>query len=129
MPGCHMSTLNRPLEVCRAGKLKDGQFIIVPLLFKGSPHTGIVFRHNGNVSAYLNQCVHMPRTLNCQRDTIFDDSMQLLRCSMHGIVYDPVTGESLSTLCHGERLQSLRLQELEGTIYIRDKRINAVNAR
>ncbi|MGB5518220.1 MAG: Rieske 2Fe-2S domain-containing protein [Gammaproteobacteria bacterium] len=123
-----MSTLNRPLEICQAGQLKDKQFIIVPLQFRGSPHSAIVFRHNGKVFAYLNQCVHMPRTLNCQRDTIFDDKMELLRCSMHGIVYDPVTGESLSTMCTGERLLSLRLLEVEGNIYIRDKRISEVNS-
>ncbi len=47
---------------------------------------------------------------------------------MHGIVYDPVTGESLSTMCTGERLLSLRLLEVEGNIYIRDKRISEVNS-
>ena len=89
----------------------------------------VVFLFKGKVFAYLNQCVHMPRTLNCQRDTIFDEKRELLRCSMHGIVYQPETGESISTMCNGERLQALRLNEVDGNIYINDKRVSPVQEK
>ena len=65
----------------------------------------------------------MPKALNCERDTVFDESRELLRCSMHGIVYDPVAGESLSTMCRGERLNLLRVDEIDGWIRISDKRV------
>ena len=97
--------------------------MIVDLRFMGDPHSGIVFRFEGRVFAYLNQCVHMPKRLNCERDTIFDEDQGLLRCSMHGIVYAPTSGASLSTMCHGEKLQALRLKELDGKIYLIDKRV------
>jgi len=53
----------------------------------------------------------------------FDAEQGLLRCSMHGIVYDPETGESLSVLCQGERLRPLKLIEDDGRIFIQDKRV------
>ncbi|MGD2117355.1 MAG: Rieske 2Fe-2S domain-containing protein [Chromatiales bacterium] len=113
----------KQLRVCTSQALAEKQFLIVDLQYKGAAHSGIVFRFHGQAYAYLNQCVHMPRRLNCERDTVFDDKQEKLRCSMHGIVYDPVTGESLSTMCQGEKLQALRIFEDDGYVFIRDKRV------
>jgi hypothetical protein len=44
---------------------------------------------------------------------------------MHGIVYDPQTGASQSTMCNGEKLQALKIVEDNGCIFIADKRITA----
>lgn len=118
-----MKRAGRRVEVCGCAGLAEKQYRIVELLYRGEPHTGIVLRFNGELFAYLNQCVHMPRTLDCQRDTVFDAERALLRCSMHGIVYSPETGQSLSTLCQGEQLRALRLKEVDGFIYIDDKRV------
>ena len=61
--------------------------------------------------AYRNLCVHMPRTLDCEQNTIFDASGRYLRCSMHGIVYDPMNGESKSDICRGQRLTAIDVVE------------------
>jgi nitrite reductase/ring-hydroxylating ferredoxin subunit len=50
-----------------------------------------------------------------------------MRCSMHGIVYDPATGESLSALCAGERLKPLRSMKIDGQIDLVDKRVTDLN--
>jgi nitrite reductase/ring-hydroxylating ferredoxin subunit len=113
----------RKLAVCASADLGDRQHRIVPLLFKDEPHTAIVLRYAGQVYAYLNQCVHMVRRLDCLHDAVFDEPRERLRCSMHGIVYDPATGESLSVLCSGEKLEPLRSAEREGQVYIIDKRV------
>ncbi len=112
----------RQLVVCVSADLVDRDYRIVPLLFKDEPHTAIVLRHRGQIYAYLNQCVHMVRRLDCMHDAIFDEQQEHLRCSMHGIVYDPATGESLSVLCSGQRLEPLRVTEREGQVIIIDKR-------
>jgi nitrite reductase/ring-hydroxylating ferredoxin subunit len=112
----------RKLAVCASADLDDRNYRIVPLLFKDEPQTAIVLRHQGQIYAYLNQCVHMVRRLDCMHDVIFDEQQELLRCSMHGIVYDPTTGESLSVLCSGQRLEPLRVTEFDGHVYITDKR-------
>jgi nitrite reductase/ring-hydroxylating ferredoxin subunit len=110
--------------VCPSADLKERGFVSIDVRYRGRPHSAIVFRYEANVYAYLNQCVHMPRRLDCERDTIFDADKALLRCSMHGIVYRPESGESLSTLCHGERLTALRVEEAGDRIVLRDKRLS-----
>jgi nitrite reductase/ring-hydroxylating ferredoxin subunit len=117
---------DRKFKICADGDIAEREFRIVPLQYKKQPITGIIFRFNNNLYAYVNQCVHMPRNLNCEANTIFDDSRKLLRCSMHGIVYEPETGESVSSMCNGERLQPIRLKLHNDNIYIDDKRVTGV---
>jgi nitrite reductase/ring-hydroxylating ferredoxin subunit len=116
----------RKLLVCASADLTDGRHRIVPLRFKHERQTAIVLRHGGQVYAYLNQCVHMVRRLDCMHDAVFDARHEHLRCSMHGIVYDPTTGESLSVLCSGERLEPLRSMEIDGQVYLVDKRVTGL---
>jgi nitrite reductase/ring-hydroxylating ferredoxin subunit len=126
------STLNtsarerRKLLVCDSAELADRQHRIVPLLFKKQPETAIVLRYEGQVYAYLNQCVHMVRRLDCVHDAVFDEQQGHLRCSMHGITFDPTSGESLSVLCAGERLEPLRCEEIDSRVYLIDKRVTAL---
>lgn len=126
------STLNRSardrrkLLVCASAELADRQHRIISLLFKKHPQTAIVLRYEEQVYAYLNQCVHMVRRLDCVHDAVFDDQQGHLRCSMHGITFDPTSGESLSVLCSGERLEPLRCEEIDGQVYLIDKRVTAL---
>ncbi|MBB3103475.1 Rieske (2Fe-2S) protein [Azomonas macrocytogenes] len=95
----------------------------IEVIHGGKPASVIVIRYQGQYLAYLNRCVHMPRELDCEHDMIFDAGTEKLRCSMHGIQYDPLTGQSLSAMCPGEALQSIRLSEDEVGLWIRDKRV------
>jgi nitrite reductase/ring-hydroxylating ferredoxin subunit len=45
---------------------------------------------------------------------------------MHGIVFDPTSGESLSVLCAGERLEPLRCEEIDGQVYLIDTRVTGL---
>jgi nitrite reductase/ring-hydroxylating ferredoxin subunit len=120
------SPRKRPrLLVCDSAALAEQQHRIIPLRFENQPHSAIVLRHRGQVYAYLNQCVHMVRRLDCVHDAVFDAQQGHLRCSMHGIVFDPTSGESLSVLCAGERLEPLRVREIDEQIVIVDKRVTA----
>ena len=118
-----MARERQRILICRSDELAERAYVIQPVLYAGKSHSCIVLRFDGKLYAYLNQCVHMPRTLNCERDNVFDDRQALLRCSMHGIVYQPETGQSLSSLCQGERLTAIRLSESDGSIYIVDKHV------
>jgi nitrite reductase/ring-hydroxylating ferredoxin subunit len=66
----------------------------------------------------------MPRRLDCESNVIFDETEKLLRCSMHGIVYDPVTGASVSSICNGEKLTSIEIEENQKGIWITDRRVH-----
>lgn len=104
-------------------QLISGVYKKMDVMFRGEAASIIVFRHDDQCLAYLNLCVHMPRELDCQRSTIFDLSGKFLRCSFHGIVYHPLTGESISTLCNGEKLTAIRLLQYETGVWLNDKRV------
>lgn len=120
--GLQMST---SIWVCETKALAEGNYRRMNLTYAGEPTSVIIFRFQGQCLAYRNLCVHMPRELDCEQDMIFDESGQKLRCSMHGIIYDPVTGASLSTMCHQERLTPVKVVEDEAGIWIVDKRVKS----
>lgn len=111
---------------CPSGALANGQHHKVKIIFEGREEECLLVRFNDLCYAYINRCVHMPRPLDCEKDLVFDHSGQYLRCSMHGIVYQPETGASVSTMCEGERLKSVRIYEADGVVGIADYRVSAI---
>ncbi len=110
---------------CATTALADGEYRKLRLVFEKRDEECVVLRFEGTVYAYINRCVHMPRRLDCERKHVFDDSGRFLRCSMHGIVYQPQTGASLSTMCEGERLRAVEVYEEGGEIGLADFRVTA----
>jgi nitrite reductase/ring-hydroxylating ferredoxin subunit len=111
--------------VCQSEALADGQYLKLDIGLEGRREECLLFRFAGQVYAYLNRCVHMPRRLDGEEKQIFDHSGRYLRCSMHGIVYTPETGTSVSTMCAGEQLRAVTVYEADGVIGIADFRIAA----
>lgn len=117
--------MNKRLKIwiCHKDQLAEGNYIRIEVLYANEPSSIIVFKHKGDYLAYRNLCVHMPRRLDCEKDMIFDDTRESLRCSMHGITYDPITGESMSEICKGKKLTSITIQESDDGVWIFDKRV------
>jgi nitrite reductase/ring-hydroxylating ferredoxin subunit len=113
-------------KCCPSSALTHGSHRKVKIIFEGREEECLLVRFNGLCYAYINRCVHMPRPLDCEKDLVFDRSGQYLRCSMHGIVYSPETGTSVSTMCNGERLKSVRVYEADGEIGIADYRVTSL---
>ncbi len=95
------------------------------MVFEGREEECLVVRFDGKVYAYINRCVHMPRRLDCELDRVFDTTGRYLRCSMHGIVYTPQTGASVSTMCEGDKLRAVEAYEENGEVGIADFRVSA----
>lgn len=120
--------LNKKLTlICARSELDKTSFITKNVSYKTQHVSVIVFAFEGNAYAYINDCMHMHRQLNCEKDTIFDETGQYLRCSMHGFVFEPKTGECQSPVCLGERLQALQLQEIDGMLYFAEKRLALID--
>jgi len=111
------------IDVCASETLAEQAFLIVELCYEERPESAIVLRYRGQAYAYLNRCVHMAKRLDVEDGKLFDAEWNLLRCSMHGLVFDPQSGECLSQLCGGERLCALKLVESDGRIVLRDRRL------
>jgi nitrite reductase/ring-hydroxylating ferredoxin subunit len=116
-----MSVKNQ-FTICPAQQLPELGKFTFDVLYRGNPRPALLVRFRGQVFGYLNQCVHMPRTLDCENSNIFDESGRYLQCSMHSICYDPISGESLSEICLGKKLTALKVKEQDDWIYLVDKR-------
>jgi len=114
------------IRICASQDLPEGAHLKLSVSYDGQPTSVLVFRHGGHSRAFKNLCVHMPRALDCEEDMIFDKSGRYLRCSMHGIVYDPVSGESLSDICYGQRLTDVEIEEDADGIWITDRHVSAL---
>ncbi len=112
---------------CTLSELNEASYLTRKIQFKKLPTSAIIFAFEGIAYAYINHCMHMHRPLNCEEDAIFDESGLYLRCSMHGFIFDPKTGECQSPVCLGQRLQSLRLEEIEGILYFAEKHLTLID--
>jgi len=111
------------LWVTFSEKIDNGGYMELDVSYAGEQISVVLFRYKGKCYAYRNLCRHMPRKLNCESKVIFDLTGQYLRCSMHGVVYEPTSGESVGTMCSGERLTPIELIEDDDGIWITDRRV------
>ncbi|NOT10285.1 MAG: Rieske 2Fe-2S domain-containing protein [Methylococcaceae bacterium] len=111
-------------HACTYHELQCVSYLSLPIRYKNQPSSAILFVFEGQAYAYINHCMHMHRPLNCEQDAIFDETGKFLRCSMHGFIFDPKTGECQSPVCFGQRLQALRLQEIDGSLYFAEKHLS-----
>jgi nitrite reductase/ring-hydroxylating ferredoxin subunit len=110
-----------PIFVARSDDLPEGGVVHMDIRHAGEDIAVVILRHRGRCLGYRNQCVHMPRRLDCEQGTIFDETGRYLRCSMHGILYEPATGESISEICDGKRLTPIQVLEDGRGIWIVDR--------
>ena len=111
---------------CSSAMLAEGRHLKLKMRFEGREEECLLVRFHGKCYAYVNRCVHMPRPLDCEKDLVFDHAGRYLRCSMHGIVYEPETGASVSALCEGQQLRAVSLYEENGEIGIDDYRVSSI---
>jgi len=121
-----MNSSPQRFPFCTSEALAEGRHRKLKMTFEGREEACLLVRFNGLCYAYINRCVHMPRPLDCEKDLVFDQAGLSLRCSMHGIVYKPETGASVSTMCEGERLKSVRIYEADGQVGVADYRVSAI---
>lgn len=114
-------------SICTRHELNESSYLTRKIYFKKKPVSVLIFAFEGIAYSYINHCMHMHRPLNCERDAIFDETGLYLRCSMHGFIFDPKTGECQSPVCFGQRLQALRLEEIDGTLYFAEKHLTLID--
>ncbi len=113
---------HEPVAICRGVDVPESDKYGFTILRQGKQSEAFLIRFKGVVYGYLNQCVHMPKTLDCEDGNIFDETGQYLQCSMHKICYDPQSGACVSELCSGKKLTALKVKEAGDWVYWLDKR-------
>ncbi len=102
--------------------------LVLACKYKGKLASFFVVRLEGVVYGFLNRCVHMPFRLDCEQASMIDPAANRIKCSMHGLVFDPATGACQSpTMCTGEKLTSVFLHEEDQIIWLADTHVALIN--
>jgi nitrite reductase/ring-hydroxylating ferredoxin subunit len=84
------------------------------------PLRGFVVRRGDAIRAYVNHCPHAGFPLNWQPDVFLAPDGQLIRCIMHGALFEIETGDCVAGPCMGHGLQPLSIRVLDGYVLLED---------
>ncbi|MDZ7923255.1 MAG: Rieske 2Fe-2S domain-containing protein [Marinagarivorans sp.] len=68
------------------------------------------------VKAYINSCPHLSIPLEWQKHDFLEPDSGLIRCSTHGALFLPSTGECVSGPCVGDALTPVAISITDGSI-------------
>ena len=68
------------------------------------------------VKAYINSCPHLSIPLEWQEHDFLEPDSGLIRCSTHGALFLPSTGECVSGPCVGDALTPVTISINDGSI-------------
>jgi nitrite reductase/ring-hydroxylating ferredoxin subunit len=104
--------------LCRGEELAErGTARVFDVLHFRQPARAFALRHDGQVVAYLNRCVHVPTEMDWQPGEFLDSEREFIICSIHGASYEPRSGRCVGGPCGRGKLTALRVDEREGQVY------------
>lgn len=107
-----------PQPLCASADLPErGKAVGFDVLQWREPARAFALRFDGQAVAYLNRCAHVPTEMDWQEGEFLDNDKRYILCSIHGAVYDPLTGHCLMGPCQRGRLTKIELTEREGQVY------------
>lgn len=75
-------------------------------------------RRGGIVRAYRNCCPHAGNCLNWKPDAFLTRDQSLIMCSVHGALFDPVSGRCVGGPCPGKSLDDLPARVEDGSVVV-----------
>ena len=107
-----------PLPLCGSDALAEkGNAFVFDVRHFREPARAFVLRFNGQVVAYLNRCRHVPTEMDWQVGEFLDSGKEFIMCSIHGAVYEPLTGRCAGGPCGRGRLTVIEAFERDGQVY------------
>ncbi len=90
-----MSDIAHEHDIAGTGDLESGQSLTFTLDCDGRRLAAFLINYRGAFHAYLNQCRHIPMTLDWVENQFFSEDGTFLLCATHGAQYDPDSGECI----------------------------------
>jgi len=84
------------------------------------PLKGFVVRKGETVRAYVNHCPHAGYPLNWNPDQFLAPELAVIRCVMHGALFEVATGDCIVGPCVGHALQPLEIHVRNGYVILDD---------
>jgi nitrite reductase/ring-hydroxylating ferredoxin subunit len=82
------------------------------------PLKGFVVRKGEVIRAYVNYCPHAGFPLNWQPDVFLAPGGNMIRCIMHGALFEIDTGDCVAGPCLGDGLQPLPIHVRDGYVLL-----------
>lgn len=112
------SATSTALPLCDSDALVErGRAHVFDVNQYGQPARAFALRFEGQVVSYLNRCAHVPTEMDWQEGEFLDGDKQFIMCSIHGAVYDPLTGRCVTGMCGRAGLTKIEVGEREGKVY------------
>ena len=106
------------LPLCASAALSEGgRAHLFDVLHASEPARAFVLRFEGQLVAYLNRCLHVPAEMDWVAGEFLDAQRQFIICSIHGAVYEPLSGRCAGGPCGRGRLVAIDVFEREGQVY------------
>jgi nitrite reductase/ring-hydroxylating ferredoxin subunit len=91
--------------------LAIGQALVFDCEWNGSKHQGFVLKSPQGLVAYLNQCMHIPVSLDFDDADFWHSGIERIMCKTHGATFRPEDGLCDSGPCTGRKLIQFTLEE------------------
>ncbi|MFN3862064.1 MAG: Rieske (2Fe-2S) protein [Roseateles sp.] len=107
-----------PQRLCASAELQErGKAVSFHVIQWREPVRAFALRFDGQAVAYLNRCAHVPTEMDWQEGEFLDAEKRYIMCSIHGAVYDPLSGQCVMGPCNRGRLTKIELTERDGQVY------------
>lgn len=105
------------LPLCASARLEErGLALVFDVLHFRRPARAFALRFDGRVVAYLNRCLHVPTEMDWQPGEFLDADRHFIMCSIHGAVYEPLSGRCAGGPCGRGRLTAIDVVERDGEV-------------
>jgi nitrite reductase/ring-hydroxylating ferredoxin subunit len=84
------------IPVARRGELPPGETKKFYLRCDGREIEAFVVNYEGMLYAYVNQCRHIPMTMDWIENQFLSEDGRHVQCATHGALYDPASGECVA---------------------------------
>lgn len=106
------------VRLCASSELAErGKAVLFDVMHFHEKLRGFALRHDGQVVAYLNRCLHVPTELDWQPGEFLDAEREFIICSIHGASYAPQDGRCVGGPCGRGKLTRLKVIERDGEVY------------
>jgi nitrite reductase/ring-hydroxylating ferredoxin subunit len=106
------------VRLCSSGELAErGTAYLFDVMHFREKLRAFALRHDGQVVAYLNRCLHVPTEMDWQPGEFLDAQREFIICSIHGASYAPRDGRCTGGPCGRGKLTALKVIERDGEVY------------
>ena len=108
----------RKIPLARIDELPPGTTRKFTCQHAGRTVPAFVANVQGKFIAYVNECVHLPISLDLDDNDFFTCDGKFFVCKTHGSVYEPNAGQCIGGPGQGKSLQRLPVVVEDGMIYL-----------